>query len=170
MLGILGNLKLIVGVVLGVVLFGAGYGLGARKVHALEEQIARIKGAGDEAKDTTTKTKGEIEKMLEAKEAEFKQRSQELQADAEKRAQELSTALAGANGRIATLQGQAGTVDTKRSKLVAELTKASAAEKQELQKQIEALDREKKGLLAKVASNQCLALAVPDEAIAPLIR
>ena len=170
MLAILGNLKLIVGVVLGVVLFGAGYGLGARKVHALEEQIARIKGAGDEAKDVTTKTKAEIEKIIAAKEAEFKQRSQELQADADRRAQELSTALAGANSRITTLQGQASAVDTKRSKLVAELTKASAADKKKLQDQIDALDREKTGLLAKVASNQCLALAVPDEAIAPLTR
>ncbi len=48
----LGNLKLILGGALAVVIFGGGYSFGARKVAALEAQIQAIKSASDEKAST----------------------------------------------------------------------------------------------------------------------
>src|SRR5712691_10916049 len=150
----LGNLKLILGGALAVVIFGGGYSFGARKVAALEAQIQAIKSASDDTEAKRKKSQEGIDKMLK-----------------DKKAKDLAAALAGANSRIASLQAQAGDLDARRAKLAADRDAApTAAERKKLQDQIDALDREKKSLMTKVDANACLALAVPEAVIAPQVQ
>src|SRR5437667_7099817 len=92
----LGNLKLILGGALAVVIFGAGYSFGARKVAALEAQIQAIKSASDDAEAKRKKSQEDIDKMLKDKEAEYAKQAQQLKARADQKAKDLAAALAGA--------------------------------------------------------------------------
>ena len=164
----LGNLKLILGGALAVVIFGGGYSFGARKVAALEAQIQAIKSVSDDTEAKRKKSQEGIDKMLKDKEAEYAKQAQQLKARADQKANDLAAALARANSRIASLQVRAGDLDARRAKLAADRDAApTAAERKKLQDQIDALDREKKSLMTKVDANACLALAVPEAVIAP---
>ena len=92
----LGNLKLILGGALAVVIFGGGYSFGARKVAALEAQIQAIKSASDDAEAKRKKSQEGIDKMLKDKEAEYAKQAQQLKARADQKAKDLAAALAGA--------------------------------------------------------------------------
>ena len=164
----LSNLKWFFGAGLAALLFAGGYGLGGRKVAALESQIREIKLAGDDAEAKRKKNEEEIARILKDKEAEYARQSQLLKAQADQRAKDLTNALAGANSRIATLQGQVHEVEARRATLVAERDAASAQERKKYQDQIDALERDRKELLAKVDANECLALQVPDQVIESL--
>lgn len=169
MLGILGNLKLIVALAGAAGLLFIGYTLGARKVGALEAQIAEIRHESDDAAGKLRKSQDEIVQALKAREEEYARQSAQLKSEADQKAKELAAALSGANSRIAVLQAEVSTVDARRARLVADRDAASTVERRKLQEQIDALDREKKDLLAKVDANACLALAVPDPVIGPLL-
>jgi chromosome segregation ATPase len=164
----LSNLKWILGGVLAVALFAGGYAIGARKVATLEAQIESIKNSGKEADAAQKKAQEEIARTLKDKEAEFARQAQQLKAEADRKAKDLAAALAGANTRIKSLQGQMAGIQTQRAKLEAQLRTASAAEKTEIQGRIDALDQDQKALVAKVDANECLALAVPEAVIGSL--
>lgn len=170
MLGILGNLKLIAALAGASAMLFLGYTFGARKVDALEAQIAEIKRESDDAAGKLRKSQDDIVQALKAREEEYAKQSALLRSEADQKAKDLAAALSGANSRIAVLQAQVSTVDARRAKLVADRDTASTAERKKLQEQIDALDREKKDLLTKVDANACLALAVPDPVIGPLVR
>ena len=170
------NLRLILGACATLVVFGVGaylgYHFGTRKVAGLEAQIESFKTAGSEADAKLKQTQEQIARTLKDKEAEYAKQTEQLKIEAEHRATELAAAPTGANDRIRSLQGQVASVgasiDAKRSQLANEMSTASAAERKKLQDQIDALDREKKALMAKVLSNEYLAVAVPEEVIRPL--
>jgi len=166
---ILANGKVIGATVLAMMMLFVGYAFGARHVASLKEQIAEIKREGDEATVRLKKSQDEIAKALKDKDALYVKQAEQLKSDAQRQAKELSSALSGANQRVAALQAQVSVVDARRAKLVADQDKASAAERQKLQEQIEALDREKRGLIAIVDANQCLALAVPEAVVGPFV-
>jgi len=163
------KLKLIVGTAVAVAMLGAGYSFGARKVDALEEQIAKLKEESDHAAARLKKSQEDIAKILKDKEAEYDRQSQQLKTVADQRAKELTAALTGANARIASLKAEVSAVDARRVNLLAQRDAASAAERKKFQDQIDALDRERTGLIAKVDANQCLALAVPEAVIGPMV-
>lgn len=164
----LSNLKWFLGAGLAALLFAGGYGFGARKVESLEAQIREIRLAADEAEAKRKKNEDEIARILKDKEAEYARQSQQLKAEADRRAKDLTAALAGANSRIASLQGRVRDVEARRAKLVAERDAASADERKKFQDQIDALERDRKELLAKVDANECLALRVPEQVIQSL--
>ena len=163
------NLKLVLIGALAAALFAAGYALGARKVAALETQIESIKSSGKEAESKQKMAQEEIARTLKDKEAEFAKQAQQLKAEADQKAKALAAALAGADTRIKSLQGQVAGIQTQRAKLAEQLRTASAAEKAEIQGRIDALDKDKMALVAKVDANQCLALAVPEAVIGSLM-
>jgi peptidoglycan hydrolase CwlO-like protein len=164
----LSNLKWFIGAGLAALLFAGGYSFGARKVDSLEAQIRDIKLAADDAEAKRKKNEEEIARLLKDKEAEYARQSQQLKAEADKRAKDLTIALAGANSRIASLQGQVRDVEARRAMLITERDAASADERKKYQDQIDALERDRKELLAKVDANECLALQVPDQVIESL--
>jgi chromosome segregation ATPase len=166
---VLSNLKLILIGVLAAALFAAGYALGARKVAALETQIESIKNSGKEAVAKQKLAQEEIAKTLKDKEAAFAKQAQQLKAEADQKAKALAAALAGADTRIKSLQAQVAGNQAQRARLEEQLRTASAAEKTEIQGRIDALDKDKKALVAKVDANECLALAVPEAVIGSLM-
>src|SRR5258708_23337917 len=150
----LGNLKLILGGALAVVIFGGGYSFGARKVAALEAQIQAIKSASDDAEAKRKKSQEGIDKMLKDKEAEYAKQAQQLKARADQKAKDLAAALARANSRIASLQVRAGDLDARRAKLGADRDAApTAAARENLPGQIDALERVKNALMAQLGGN-----------------
>jgi chromosome segregation ATPase len=153
--------KWVLGVLIAVMLFGGGYGLGSRKVAALEAQIDKIKDAGESAEARSKRTQAEIDKALKEKEAEHARQAQQLKAEADRKEKELAAALAGTRGRVESLQSQLSAAQAKQAQLGAGTDAATAAERRRLQAQIEAL---KSG----VDANQCLALAVPEAVIGPV--
>lgn len=153
--------KWILGALLALLLFGGGYGLGSKRVAALQAQIDSIKDAGDTAEARRQRTQAEIDKALKEKEAEFARQSQQLKAESDRKEKDLAAALAGSRGRIDSLQGQLSAAQAKQAKLGTGTDAATAAERKRLQDQIDAL---KTGLSA----NQCLALAVPEAVIGPV--
>ena len=153
--------KWVLGILLALLLFGGGYGLGSRKVAALEAQIDKIKDAGDTAEERRKRTQAEIDKALKEKEAEHARQAQQLKAEADRKEKELAAALAGTRGRVESLQSQLSAAQAKQAQLGAGTDAATAAERKRLQAQIEAL---KSG----VDANQCLALAVPEAVIGPV--
>ncbi len=164
----LSNLKWFIGAGLAALLFAGGYSFGARKVDSLEAQIREIKLAGDELEAKRKRNEDEIARLLKDKEAEYTRQSQQLKAEADRRAKDLTAALAGANSRVASLQRQVRDVEERRAKLIAERDTASAEERKKYQDQLDALERDKKELLARVDSNECLALQVPEQVIESL--
>jgi uncharacterized protein (DUF3084 family) len=150
--------------------FGAGYMVGHREVEALKAQIQAIKSEGEDAEARRKKSQEEIARVLREKDAEFAKQAQQLQADADRKAKDLAVALADANNRVKSLKAQLSSMDAKRAQLVAERDSASAAEREKLQERIDTLDREKQVLIARVDANECLALAVPEAVIEPLVR
>jgi len=165
------QLKLIVGTAVAMLMLGVGYSFGARKVDALEAQIAAIKRESDDAAGRLKKSQAEIDRTLKDKEAEFAKQAQQLKAKADQRAKDLAAALAGANSRIESLQAQVSGLDARRAKLVADRDAApTAAERKKLQDQIDAVDQEKKTLMTRVDANACLALAVPEAVIGPQVQ
>ena len=166
---ILANGKVIAATAVAMLMLGVGYAFGARKVDSLEAQIAAIKREGDDASAKLKKSQDEIAKALKDRDAQYAKQAEQLRAEAELKAKDLSAALAGANQRVASLQAKVSVVDARRAKLIADQEKASAAGRQRLQEQIDALDREKRTLVAAVDANQCLALAVPEAVISPLV-
>ena len=119
MLGILGNLKLIAALAGAAGLLFIGYTLGARKVDALEAQIAEIRHESDDAAVKLRKSQDEIVQALKAREEEYARQSAQLKSEADQKAKELAAALSGANSRIAVLQAEVSTVDARRARLVA---------------------------------------------------
>ncbi len=164
----LANLKWFIGAGLAALLFAGGYGFGARKVDALEAQIREIKLAADDAEAKRRKNEEEIARILKDKQDEYARQSQQLKAQADRRARDLSAALSSANNRIAALQGEVHEVEARRAQLTVERDSASAEERKKYRDQLDALERERKELLAKVDANQCLALQVPDPVIESL--
>ena len=173
----LNNLKFILGTVAALVVLGLGlyigYHFGARKVENLENQIKAIQAASNEAEAKLKKTQDEMDKTLKDKEAEFAKQAQQLKTEADQRAKDLTAALGGANARIKSLQGRMASIvasmDAKRAQLASEMSTASAADRKRLQDQIDALEQDKKAVIAKVLGNECLTAAVPEEVIRPLI-
>jgi septal ring factor EnvC (AmiA/AmiB activator) len=166
---IFSNVKLIGAVAIGALLMGGGYAFGARKVEALEAQIAKIKNESDDAAARLKKSQDEIAFALQERDRVYAKQTEQLKAESERKAKDLSAALTGANQRVASLQAQVSVVDARRAKLVADQEKASASERQALQAQIDALDKEKRTLIASVDANQCLKLAVPEPVIGSLV-
>lgn len=166
----LSNLKMILGAGLAVILLFGGYSFGARKVAALEAQIATLKREGEDAEARRADVQVRIDKALKEKEAEHAKQIALLKAESERRAKKLGAALAGANTRVAALQARVRTINARRAKLVADMAAASQAEKQKFQDQIDALDGDKKVLTSKMDANTCLVLAVPEVVIEPLIK
>ncbi|MFW2373817.1 MAG: hypothetical protein ACN4GM_11905 [Gammaproteobacteria bacterium] len=165
------NLKMGLAAGLALILLFSGYSFGARKVATLESQIATLKREGDDAEFRRTDVQTKIDLALKEKDAEHAKQMALLKAESERRAKKLSTALAGAHTRVTALQEQVRTINTRRSKLVADMTAASSpAKKQKIQQQIDALDDDEKVLTGKMDANACLALAVPDAVIKPLIK
>jgi len=173
----LNNLKFILGTVAALVVLGLGlyigYHFGERKVENLENQIKAIQAASNEAETKLKKTQDEMDKTLKDKEAEFAKQAQQLKTEADQRAKDLTAALGGANARIKSLQGRMASIvasmDAKRAQLASEMSTASAADRKRLQDQIDALEQEKKAVMAKVLGNECLGAVVPEEVIRPLI-
>jgi len=164
------NLKLILIGAAAAALFGGGYLFGHHEVDTLKAQIKEIKGEGDYADAKRKAVQVEIDKVLKSKEAEYTRQVEILKADADRRAKELSTALAGAKNTIAALQAQVSANTARRAKLVAAMATAPEAERKKLQEQIDALDREKSNLITQLDANQCMAFAVPEAAIGPLVQ
>ena len=167
---VLSKLRLIVGTAAAVAMLGAGYSFGARKVDALEEQLAKLRQEFDEATARLKRSQEEIAKVLKDKELEYDRQAKELKSGADQREKALSTALSGANARIESLKAQVSAVDARRARLVKERDAAvSAADRKKAEERIEAADREKMALVGKVDANQCLALAVPEEVIGEMV-
>jgi hypothetical protein len=164
----LSNLKWFIGAGLAALLFAGGYSFGARKVDSLEAQIRDIKLAADDAEAKRKKNEEEIARLLKDKEAEYARQSQQLKAEADKRAKDLTIALAGANSRIASLQGQVRERESRVTRLTAERDAAPATERRKYQDQIDALERENRELAAKADADKCLALAVPEAVVETL--
>lgn len=61
-------------------------------------------------------------------------------------------------------------IDVTRAQLVKEMDEASAADKKNLQDQIDKLDQEKQALLAKSDANRCLAIPVLQEVIGSFVK
>ena len=148
---------------------GGGSSSGARKVATLEAPIKSIKNTGNEAQAKQRQAQAEIARTLKDREAEFARQAQQLKAEADQKSKALTAALAGADTRIKSLQGQLASIQTQRARLEAQLGTASAAEKSEIMRRMNALDQDRTVLVAKVDANACLALAVPEAVIAPLV-
>jgi esterase/lipase len=163
------NVKIIAAAVGAVLMLFMGYTFGARKVASLEAQIAEIKREGDTATAKLMKSQEEIARALKEKDAQYLKQTEQMKSEAARQAKDLSAALSGANQRVAALQAQVSVVEARRAKLVADQEKSTVAERAKIQEQIEALDREKRGLVASVDANQCLALAVPEAVVGPFV-
>ena len=170
MLTILTNLKLIAATAVAVAMLGVGYKLGSRQVDALEAEIKDIKSEGDSEEARRKRAQAEIDKALAEVKTEHARQMEQLKAEGERKAKELDAALAGKDSRIADLQAQMSVNKARESKLTADLSKASPAERAKLQEQIDALRRENVVLVRKADANECLALAVPDAVIGPLVK
>ncbi len=157
------NLKLIVGTVAAAAAFGLGYGWGAHKVKDLEAQIESIKKTGAEVDAKLKQSQEEMARTLKEKEAEFARQSQQLKAEADRKEKDLTAALASTGGRIESLRAQLSAAQAKQAQLGAGTDAGTAAERKALQDQIDALR-------AGMDANQCLALAVPEPVIGPLVR
>lgn len=166
---ILGNAKLIGAALGAAAMLFVGYTFGARKVDSLEAQIAQIRRESDFAAMKLKDSQDEIMKQLKQREAEYARETERLKTVSEQKARELSAALSGANARIASLKAEVSVVDARRAKLLADMEKASAAERTRLQGQIDAIDKERRVLVAKVDANQCLGLSVPEQVIGPVM-
>jgi chromosome segregation ATPase len=161
----LSNLKLIVAGVAAVLMAGAGYAIGARKVGVLEAEIKAIKQEGDSEEARRKRAQDEIDKALKQAGAEHSRQMALLKAEGERKAKELDAALAGKDGRIAELQAQVSVNKAREAKLKADMAKAPPGERKALQDQIDALRKENTVLVAKVDANECLDLAVPEAVI-----
>jgi chromosome segregation ATPase len=170
MLGILGDLKLIIGTVVAVAMLGVGYKVGARQVDALEAEIKTIKNEGDSEETRRKKAQAEIDKALAEVKTEHARQMEQLKAEGERKAKELDAALVGRDSRIADLQAQVSVNKAREAKLTGDLLKASPAERTKLQEQIGALRAENAVLVKKADANECLVLAVPDAVIGPLVK
>ena len=164
------ELRMIVAAVVAVVMLGVGYSFGARKVSALEAEIKSIKGEGDSEEARRKKAQDAIDKALKDAGAEHAKQMEQLKAEGDRKAKELDAALAGKDSRIADLQAQVSVNKAREAKLRADMAKAPPAERKQMQDQIDALRRETTVLSAKVDANQCLALAVPEMVIGPLVK
>jgi chromosome segregation ATPase len=164
------NLKLILGTAAAIVVFGLGYSLGARKVANLEAQIDSIKSAASDSQAKLKKSEEDIAKTLKDKEAEYAKQARQLKTEADQKAKDLAAALAGANGRIKSLQAQANSFDAQRAQLALDRDAASPAGRKKLQDEIDAVDQKKKAVMAKALANECLAASVPEEVVGPLVK
>jgi chromosome segregation ATPase len=170
MLGILGNIKLIIGTAVAVAMLGVGYKIGARQVDALEAEIKTIKNEGDSEEARRKRAQVEIDKALAAASTEHARQMEQLKAEGERKAKELDAALAGKDSRIAGLQAQMSVNKSREAKLSADMAKASPAERASLVAQIEQLRTENVALARKADANECLVLAVPEAVIGPLVK
>jgi chromosome segregation ATPase len=170
MLAILGNLKLIIGTAVAVAMLGVGYKIGSRQVDALEAEMKTIKNEGDSEEARRKKVQAEIDKALAEVNTQHAAQMAQLKQEGERRAKDLDAALAGKDSRIADLQAQMSVNKAREAKLTADLSKASPAERAKLQEQIDALRKENVVLVKKADANECLALAVPDAVIGPLVK
>jgi hypothetical protein len=59
-------------------------------------------------------------------------------------------------------------VEARRAMLITERDAASADERKKYQDQIDALERDRRQLIAKAGANECLALQIPDQVIVSL--
>jgi hypothetical protein len=165
------QLRLIVATAVAVLMLGAGYAVGARQVSGLKAEIKAIKGEGDSEEARRKKTQEGIDKALKEAGAEHARQMELLKAEGDRKAKELGAALAGRDGRIAALQAQVSANKAREAKLVADMAAAaSPAERKRLQDQIEALRAESVVLIKKADANECLALAVPEVVIGPLVK
>ena len=170
MLTILTDLKVILATVVAIAMLGVGYKVGARKVDALETELKAIKSEGDSEETRRKKAQAEIDKALADVKTEHARQMEQLKAEGERKAKELDAALAGRDSRIADLQAQMSVNKAREAKLTGDLGKAPPAERAKLQEQINALRAENAVLVKKADANECLALAVPDAIIGPLVK
>lgn len=103
MLGILNNLKVILGTVVAVVLFGVGYSFGAHRVDSLKEQIKKLENEANDAKAQLKKTQDEVATTLAAQAAEYAKQAQQLKIEAAQQKKRMDAALSEANNRIKSL-------------------------------------------------------------------
>jgi chromosome segregation ATPase len=164
------ELRMIVAAVVAVVMLGAGYSFGARKVGALEAEIKAIKGEGDTEEARRKRAQEAIDKALKQAGAEHARQMEQLKAEGDRKAKELDAALAGKNGRIADLQAQVSVNKAREAKLTADMAKAAPDERKQMQDEIDRLRKENVILVKKADANECLALAVPDAVIGPLVK
>ena len=169
MLGIVTNIKFIIAGGVAVALFAVGYAFGARRVNDLEGQLADIRKEEDFAAKKLKQSQDEIAKVIQEKNSLYAVEVERMKAEWNQKEQDLSSALAGANTTVASLQVQLSDADARRAKLVAQMGASSSAERLKAQAQLDAIDGERRTLMAKVDANQCLALAVPDPVIAPFL-
>jgi chromosome segregation ATPase len=169
MLAILTDAKLIIAGGVAVALFAVGYAFGARKVNALEVQLADIRKEEDFAAKKLKQSQDEIAKVIQEKNSLYALEVERMKSEWNQKEQELSTALAGANKSVASLKVELRGADARRAKLVAEMGASSSAERVKLQQQIDAIDGERRTLTDKVDANLCLTMAIPDPIIAPFL-
>lgn len=164
------NIKLIVGTAVAMLMLGTGYAVGSRQVGELKAELKAIKAEGDSEEARRKRAQSEIDKALAEVKTEHARQMEQLKAEGERKAKELDAALAGKDSRIADLQAQMSVNKAREAKLTTDLAKASPAERAKLQEQIDALRRENVVLVKKADANECLALAVPDAVIGPLVK
>jgi chromosome segregation ATPase len=164
------ELRMIVAAVVAVVMLGLGYAFGARQVGELKAEIKAIKSEGDTEENRRKKAQEAIDQALKEAGAEHARQMEQLKAEGDRKAKALDAALAGKDGRIADLQARVSVNKAREAKLVADVAAAPPGERKGLQDQIAALREENRNLTAKVDANQCLALAVPEVVIGPLVK
>jgi chromosome segregation ATPase len=170
MFGIVDGVKLIGGLVLAGVLVFAGYSFGGRQVTELKSQLENIRKTGVAAEQALEKTKTDMASMLKTRDEEHAKRLQDMQVEFDRRAKSLTEARKGTAGRIEAGQANVKALEAKMAALRRQMEQASAADKQKLQDQLAALDKDKNKAVATVDSNRCLAMAVPDAIVTALIK
>lgn len=157
------QLNLVIGAVVAVLLFGGGYSFGARKVDSLETQIEELRKTGMDADTVRKSTQTQIDKALKSQGDEHAKQVEALRADSERGRKDLAAALAGAK---AEAEKQSAANAALRTKLGAAVAAAKPGDRAGLQAQLDEANRKDEALRAQ----SCLALAVPDAVIRPLMK
>ena len=166
----LASIRWIAGGIVAAVIFGIGYKVGHRRVAELEAELTRIEQAGKEADAKRAQAQEAMDKIVKDKEAELERRLTEQRAEAQQRIDALETARAGTKDRIESQKSRVKGFDAELARLEARIKEASAAEKAKLQEQIRVLEKSRDDALALIASNKCLAMAVPPEFVTPFLQ